>query len=257
MKTVFFMPFILLLGLVIGGWAPKEELRAVRKEINALNAKFADQDKTQRFDTITRIAQIPDRATLTKQRMAPLQPGTSSSVKAIQTNDVAARLSVSVASASNTAAKTSEQPKEPTKPEDLRARIDEAKELWMTRVEIARAQWLQRLKLSQDDTAKFDDAINAMNENLFAAMQNLADVVTSESALTPETGARAFNEMTSALVQTYDEINAVIPPEMQSEAEKIELTDFIDPAIAEPLVAVQDKLGNLPQEHRPGMRLRR
>ena len=33
MKFALFIPFILLLGLVIGGWAPKEELRAANKEI--------------------------------------------------------------------------------------------------------------------------------------------------------------------------------------------------------------------------------
>ena len=49
------------------------------------------------------------------------------------------------------------------RPEDLRARIEEAKELWTTRVEIARAQWIDRLQLSQDRIEQFDDAINKMN----------------------------------------------------------------------------------------------
>lgn len=256
MKTAFFLPFVLLLGLVIGGWAPKEELRAARKEMDALSAKVAERDKSQRFDAITRIVQIPDRAKQPKPHVAAPTAGKAAPAQTAETN-AAARLSVSVAPSSNAAESAAEPPKEPPKPEDLRARIDEAKELWMTRVEIARAQWLQRLKLSQEETAKFDSAINAMNENLYVAMQNLSDVVASADTLTPETGVRAFNEMTSVLVQTYDEINAIVPQEQQGEAAKMELTDFIDPAIAEPLIAVQDKIDSLPKERRPSARMRR
>ena len=38
-----------------------------------------------------------------------------------------------------------------------------------------------------------------------------------------------------------------VPEEQRGEASKLELTDFIDPAVAEPLIAVQDKLDNMPE----------
>lgn len=252
MKSAFFLPFVLLLGLVIGGWAPKEELRSARKELDVLNAKLSDRDKSQRFDAFTRIVQIPDRAKQPKPQAARPSPA-----HAYETN-AAARPAAAAEAPTNTVSKKADPKKEaPPKPEDLRARIDEAKELWKTRVDIARAQWIDRLKLTPDGTAQFDNAINTMNENLYAAMQNLADAVGSADTLTPEAGLRSFNEMTSVLVQTYDTLDAVIPDAQQAEAAKMELTDFIDPAIAEPLVAVQDKLENLPPERRPGMRFHR
>ena len=257
MKSAFFLPFALLLGLVIGGWAPKEELRSARKELDVLNAKLADRDKSQRFDAFTRIVQIPDRAKQPKPQAARSAPPAKAPAHAYETN-AAARLASAAEAPSNTVSIKAEPPKEaPPKPEDLRARIDEAKELWKTRVDIARAQWIDRLKLTPEGTAQFDTAINTMNENLYAAMQNMADVVGSSDTLTPEAGLRAFNEMTSVLVQTYDNLDAVIPDAQQAEAAKMELTDFIDPAIAEPLVAVQDKLEKLPPERRPGMRFHR
>ena len=256
MKTAFFVPFVLLLGLVIGGWTPKEELRALRKEKESLNAKLAERDKSQRFDAITRIVQIPDRAKQPKAAAATQPARGLASGPSVKTN-AASRFSAVPPPSTNASVKADEPQKQPLKPEDLRARIDEAKELWMTRVEIARAQWLERAKLSPDEAARFDNAINAMNENLYAAMKNLADVAASSDSLTPEIGVRAFSEMTSVLVQTYDELNTVVPAAQQAEVGKLELTDFIDPAIAEPLVAIQDKLDSLPRERRPGARLGR
>jgi hypothetical protein len=135
-------------------------------------------------------------------------------------------------------------PAHPPSPEDLRARINEAKELWVARVEISRAQWIERLKLESASADAFDRAINGMNEQLYAAMQNLSTGVESADMLTPETGLRAFSEMSSVLVQTYDDIRAVVPEEGQADLAQLETTDFVDPAVADPLIAVQDKLGD-------------
>jgi hypothetical protein len=136
-------------------------------------------------------------------------------------------------------------------PEDLSARIEEAKELWKTRVEIARAQWIDRLKLTPEATALFDASINAMNEELYTSMQRLADTLAAGESLTPEIGTRAFNEMTTSLVKTYDALGALVPEEQRGRAGAMELTDFIDPAVAEPLIAVQDKLDKLSAQRGP------
>jgi hypothetical protein len=259
MKSAFFLPFVLLLGMVIGGWAPKEELRLARAETDRLTAKLAERDKTQRLDAFTRIVQIPDRATQPKPGRTPEAPARKPepSASASGETNAASRLAASVSAPSNSVASVSEQRPEKLKPEDLRARIDEAKELWLTRVEVAHAQWVQRLKLTPEETARFDSAINAMNENLYVAMQNLASGLEATDTPSPATGMRAFNEMTGVLVQTYDELATIVPPDTQQEAAKLELSDFIDPAIAEPLVAVQDKLDSMPRGHRPGGRLLR
>jgi cobalamin-dependent methionine synthase I len=255
MKSLFFLPFVLLLGLVVGGWAPKNELQFAKKEMADLRTKLNERDKSQRFDALTRMVQIPERAKPSKAT-ATTRSKTDSDAALHGTEPRAAeRLSVTVAGPSNTTIAAA-SPKVPPTPEDLRARIDEAKELWMTRVEIARAQWLERLNLSQTETEAFDSALNTMNENLYAAMQHLADRVGTAEALTPEAGVRAFNEMTSVLVQTYDDLSTIIPAARQTDASKLELTDFIDPAVAEPLVAIQDKLEDLPNDRSPRARFK-
>lgn len=256
MKSAFFLPFVLLLGMVIGGWAPKEELRQARAEMDRLAAKLAERDKTQRLDAFTRIVQIPDRATQPKSSRPPDVAARKPALRTDGETNAASRLAVTVSSPTNAVSARSDPRPEKLKPEDLRARIDEAKELWLTRVEVARAQWVQRLKLTPEETARFDSAINAMNENLYGAMQNLANGLEATDTPSPAAGMRAFNEMTSVLVQTYDEL-ATMAPEQQQEVAKLELTDFIDPAIAEPLVAVQDKLDSMPGARRPGGRFPR
>lgn len=251
------MPFALLLGLIIGGWAPREELRAAQKQVTDLSSKLADKEKDSRMDMFTRFAKIPDRATQQKRPPTPSAANRAETAAAENaTNQVAE------AAATN----------EPVRPrhrlfgpdrgkgnsqEDLRARIDEAKELWKTRVDVARAQWIDRLKLSQDQTAQFDESINNMNAQLYTAMQKLADELAASDTMTPETGIRTFNEMTSILVETYDNIGAAIPEDQAGQGANMELTDFIDPAITEPLISVQDKLNNMPHPNGPAVRIGR
>jgi len=81
-------------------------------------------------------------------------------------------------------------------------------------------------------------------------MQGFADRLAAGEELTPEIGTRAFNEMTTALVQSYDALDAFVPEAQRGEAAQIELTDFIDPGVAEPLIAVQDKLEKVPPSDR-------
>ena len=251
MKLAFFFPLILLLGLIIGGWAPKEELRAAKKEAAELKENLASRDKDSRMDAFTRMVQIPERA---KNPKPPAkQKALSGSMTADMTVSNASASAAAPATNSPLAAKNSapESKKANLAPEDLRARIEEAKELWKTRVEIARAQWVDRLKLTPQATALFDASINTMNEELYTSMQSLADTLAAGESLTPEIGTRAFNEMTTSLVKTYDALGALVPEEQRGGAGAMELTDFIDPAVAEPLIAVQDKLDKLSGQRGP------
>ena len=254
MKLALFFPLFLLLGLIIGGWAPKEELRAAKKEAAELKEKLASGSKDSRMDAFTRMVQIPERAKSPKP--APRQNQVSVSVTTVDESGTNALSSAALPATTNAPAAKGTPPEvkkaAPPSPEDLRARIDEAKELWKTRVDIARAQWIDRLKLTPEATALFDTSINAMNEELYTSMQSLADTLAAGATLTPEIGTRAFNEMTTALVKTYDDLNALIPEAQRGAATTMELTDFIDPAVAEPLISVQDKLENMPAQQRGG-----
>lgn len=254
MKSYLFLPFALLLGLVIGGWMPNEELRNLRRENETLNEKLAAREKDSRMDAITRMMRIPDRAPATENRRRRRSPesGTDSTVQTAQPGG--AGTNAPVVSASDTAAERSDEASSRSTRMDLKDRIEDAKDLWATRVQIARGQWISRLKLSPEAEGHFDATIDAMNAELQASIQGLADALDASGEITPELGVRLFNEMTASLVNTYNDLEAFVPAEQRGEASHIELTDFIDPAVAEPLIAVQDKLDNMP---RPGRRFPR
>jgi hypothetical protein len=248
MKLFLVMPFVLLLGLIIGGWAPKQELAAVTREVDELRKKVSAGEKGTRLGDFTRMAQIPERAkNVRKSDDRQVKPAESGSATNALTTTVRA-------ASTNPHPAAAEAPVQ--SPEDLRVRIEEAKELWKTRVDLARAQWLDRLKLSPEQTELFDTAINTMNERLFFAMQDLADTMEKADSLTPEIGTRAFNEMTAALTAAYDDLHACVPEEQSQEIGNIDLPDFIDPGVAEPLIAVQDKIDsatrNNPRRRGPG-----
>jgi hypothetical protein len=238
MKIAWLFPFVLLLGLIIGGWAPKRDIRALQKEMDALKDKAPTQDA--QLGLFTRMAKIPDRASPSQTKHAARPAAAPARAEAVPAN--ATNAVVSVPTAPTADKNEGRRRRERMNPEDLQARINEAKELWKTRVDVARAQWIDRLKLSSDQTAAFDEAINSMNEQLYLAAQNFADTLKASDSISPETGIRAFNEMTSTMVQTYDALGAVVPPDQTGNASQIDLSDFIDPAVAEPLIAVQDKL---------------
>jgi hypothetical protein len=128
------------------------------------------------------------------------------------------------------------------KSESYEADLEEAKELWATRVEMARAQWQAKLNLNDQELAGFDQAIADMNDKLYQTMQVVADELQSTDKLSSEAGIRIMNEVTTTLVETYDQIGEVIPAEQRPQIEGMEMQDFIDPAAFDPLIDVRDKL---------------
>ena len=58
MKLMLLFPFVLLLGLVIGGWAPKEELRTAKKEMKELQKRAERGDRENRVNAFTLMAKV-------------------------------------------------------------------------------------------------------------------------------------------------------------------------------------------------------
>lgn len=246
MKPLLLFPFVLLLGLIIGGWAPKEELRKLKKEMKTMQKRVERGDRENRVNAFTRMMHIPDRASKTSPASEKPAPELT-----LETSDkAAAEVSGDTTNTNTISHRSSRRPRE-VAPEDLQARIDEAKELWKTRVEIARAQWHNRLKFNTEQAARFDDVINTMNERLYYATQDFADLLAVSDTLTPEDTTRAINDMTTVLTETYNDFHEFVTEEQRGEVSMIELTDFIDPGVAEPLIAVQDKLDNAASRHPP------
>ncbi|MEI6645411.1 MAG: hypothetical protein WCP12_05190 [bacterium] len=232
MKLWHLLPFTLLAGLLIGRWLPNEETRiesAVRMDIST-------QKNTDALNNITRIVQIPDKAAKPRRRA----PAVTNQPPEIATN------AISSGQTNTNAPAVHKQHHERLSPEDLRARIDEAKDLWRTRAELARVQMLDKLGLKTvEQQTHFDNAINTMNQTLFTTMQGLATEVKNAPEMTTEQGIRVVAQMTAAMTTAYDSLFQAVPQDKQSEVGKMQMTDFIDPNVIEPLTEVQDKFQNM------------
>ena len=97
----------------------------------------------------------------------------------------------------------------------------------------------------------FDDALQEMNERLYASVQDLAKRLATEEKMTPELGFRLMGDTSRILAETYDKVGEILPQEQRAEVSEMQMIDFIDPAVAEPLIDVQDKLEGFSM--RPGM----
>jgi hypothetical protein len=249
MKYLVWLPVACLLGLLIGSWGPKAEIRSLRRQAEEAR-KTTKPSMTGGFGSFANMVNIPEVASQRHHaRKTPARAGageatnTAAEAEGPQTNaDTVATLSLGTnASVTVKASPDSEK----MSPQDLRARIDEAKELWKTRVNIARATWVSRLKLTEQETRQFDSAIDAMNARLYDNMQDVANLLANETEMTPEIGLKLVSNLTTAMATTYDELRAGLPAAKQEEVAKMELQDFIDPGVGEPLIAVQGKLENL------------
>ena len=239
MKNWFWIPLAAIAGVIAGSWGPREDLEKFKEGVR--------EERTQKkvsgtagFDAFARLANIPDVA---KRRP---KAGTNELARSV-------RHSVPVGGATNAAVVTeaedkksvSEEPKRDRRisREDLSARIEEAAELWNTRVEIAKTQWKGKLGIKDEKTsAAFDSAVASMNEALRDTMEALAEEIEKAGKVNPELGLRMMGDLTRNMAEVYDAIGAAVPPERRAEVSEIPVHEFIDPMVAEPLIGVQDKL---------------
>ena len=249
MKAFLWLPLACLIGYLIGSWGAQDELRSFRSHVR--DEKQSASTKPGGFNAFAQMVKIPESAQRSRRSRpdrskAPLPPIAA-------TNKVAAKQSPvppPVAKAKpDVVASTNDVPPR-LSPEDLRARIEEAQELWRTRVDLARAQWKAKLQLVGESEKAFDAALQEMNERLYDSVAALAGILEEKDSMTPELGLRLVGETTTILAETYDKIGACAAPGMREQVSSMQMVDFIDPGVAEPLIDVQGKLENFPVPRR-------
>lgn len=245
MKYLLFIPFAILLGLAAGSWAERSKLMQLRSEIRDLKKELKSNNRSGKFSAINSIIKIPEK----KSGRKPGQAKSASVTQGDSKNDISALTEnpgdISQVESTNSVAKKRRHRKShipDPKSENYETELKEAKELWQTRVEIAKSQWVSKLDLDAEGEALFDEAITAMNEEIYQTMEVVADGLKNSDHMTTEAGMRVVNQITGTLLDTYDELREVVPQEKQGELETMEMPDFIDPAAFDPLVDVRDKL---------------
>ena len=250
MKVWLWLPLACLIGFLVGAWGARDELRAFKEHAKEQKTAAAKPDG---FNTFARMVKIPETA---RRHRRPRREGRADPVSPIAVTNAAAEKGTAArqtagAEEASPAVMTNAPPRR-LSPEDLRARIEEAQALWRTRVDVARAQWKAKLKLTGEAERAFDTALQEMNERLYDSVAALAGILSEKDGMTPELGLRLVGETTTILAETYDRIGACAAPGQRDEIAKMQMVDFIDPGVAEPLVDVQGKLDGLSPGRRRG-----
>ena len=90
---------------------------------------------------------------------------------------------------------------------------------------------------------KFNAAVDNMNAKLRDSIQIIATKLAEEENMTPELGVRLMGDLCTTLAESYDEIGLCVGEDRRGEISSLELHNFVDPSVAEPLISVQGKLG--------------
>ena len=244
MKNWFWIPLAAIAGLVAGSWGPREDLAKFKENVREAETQ-QKVSGTAGFDAFAKLANIPDVA---KRRPKA------------RTNELARSVGHSVP-ASAGKAETNEHAvakiqlgTDPDAPkakvmttsfdrEGLEARLEEAAELWNTRVELAKTQWKGKLGIKDGKASEaFDAAVATMNESIRDTMAALAEEIEQAGKMNAELGVRMMGDLTRNLAEAYDAIGAAVPPEQRAAVSEMPVHEFIDPMVAEPLIGVQDKL---------------
>ncbi len=222
--ALVWLPAVFVLGGLVGYYGPSEELRAMETRAKEEKAK---PRQTDAFGSFAQMVNIPSEASLPRHR----EPDPVPSEDPSSTN-----------AAPDVVHEESHHHHSNLSPEDLQARIDEAADLWRARIEITRAAAIQKLGLDDEGAKAFNAAVESMNQKLRDVMQAAADEVLSANSMTPELGVRLMGDLSMSLAETYDEIGACVGEDMRGDVSALQLVEFIDPSVGEPLIAVQDKL---------------
>lgn len=243
-RWFYWLPLACLIGFVVGSWGSRAEVRELR-ELEANEKRAAADKKPDGFETFAQMAKIPETARHPRRRRPPRTEARRSAIAVTNAPPAVAAVEPAAeggAQPSGEDKKSIPGARQDRSPDDLRARIEEAQEIWATRVDLARAQWKARLKISGEAEKVFDDALQEMNEKLYASVAALAARLASDEKMTPELGFRLMGDTTTIMAETYDRIGECVAPDQRGDVSQMEMVDFIDPAVAEPLIDVQDKL---------------
>lgn len=225
--TLVWIPAVFIIGGLVGYYGPSEELRA--KELRAKEQSIKQQ-RGDAFGSFTQMMNIPHTASrppLNSKKESDVSPAEETS----STNTPTAQANVG----------RNSRHKEFT-PEDLRARIEEASELWRARVEMVRSATIEKLGLSEEQERDFNAALKSMNDKLKDSMQAVADEISSSQSFTPELGIRLMGDLSMSLAEAYDEIGDCLGEDMRGDVSNLQLIEFVDPSVSEPLISVQDKI---------------
>ena len=240
MKHFVWIPLAALAGFGLGGWAPRLEARRQELLVRDLRRELAAAGGPRSaLETVSNILPLNGSARRPAPTLSPASP--------------APETAPSGEPAAPPPAGGEAETRGP--PASLREAIDSAAQIWKVRADLARSALIERSGFNTDEAARFDVLMAGMNVRLRDICARWADRLRNDDEpFAPETGVRMAHEFTGALTTTYDEMDRTLPPAWRTSSETpVDLVDFVDPSVAEPLIAVEDKFNaGLPRGRRRG-----
>ena len=239
MKTAAFVLIALLAGLVLGSLPMKADLRTARNEIRDLRKQLANRGSGQNsLNGITSMLRIPEKAApATRPRTGRHQPPASS---AASTPAVSGAVVAAAAIAPTNAAAPAHTVQHRGGATNLLQTLETASAVWKARADLARDSFVSNVTTTQDQAAQFEVTMAAMNLRLSNSIRTWVDVVKQEQDVTPETGIRIMNDLSSTLVLAYNDLDRAMPADWRQKAgPKFQVFDFINPDVAKPLAEVE------------------
>ena len=128
-------------------------------------------------------------------------------------------------------------------PRSMHDQIQAATELWKMRGAVARTTFLSNLDADAAAATQFDVVMAAMNLRLSNSIRTWVDSAKETDDFSSESGLRMMNDLSTVLVNTYDELDRTLPGDWRIKSgTNFEVMAFINPEVASPLVDIEDKL---------------
>ena len=243
MKTWMLLPFVLILGWVMGSWLPKTELREAKRELAAAHKALRTQNVPRggQLGGVTRILGI-ESPSASSAKTEPASTNVVEQAPAVASAAPEAQAGTnSVDTTPDEAAR--ENRRNRRRDRSFTQNIEQAMEAWDARVGIARSTFVSNAGLSQTETEHFDVLVDAMNIRLAHSVEQFTAHVKEGKAVGEPEGIKLLRDLTSAMAMTYDEMDASFPESWRRDSGKgFSLTDFVDPAVALPLTELDGQV---------------
>ena len=232
------IPAALVVGVVIGGYGPRQELRQTRAELEWMEAERSPHPDR-------RLNQMTDIVGLTLEPRRAESPPLPHHAESESTDEPAALVP----------GDESDRDDAPEEGEDetqsLADRLAVARDLWQVRSDMARDTFISRAGLDRSEQVRFGVLVEAMNIRIEESFATAVDRIRQQGEVSPETMTRMLHDVTGALTLTYDEMDRNLSPDWRVAAgSDVDLVDFIDPAVARPLLEVENLLEEAPRRGR-------
>jgi hypothetical protein len=240
MKTMVMIIAALLAGLVLGSWSVKVDLRRAEREVTTLRKELSRRPASLdgRLTGIASMLKIPDAAEAHPKDRAPEPVQRADESPALSTNTAGSNVvGVSLGHGNLPAEGHAHRPKRG----DFRKQMETAASAWQVRSDLARNGFLSKVTENDEQAAQFEVTMAAMNLRLSNSVRTWVDYVKEAQNINSEDGIRIMNDLSTALVQAYDDLDRAMPADWRTKAGSgFEVVNFINPDVVLPLTEVED-----------------